>query len=73
MKLMGMIFISMELFDVLGLVKGLGEIEQVRNSTGITLEVKSSNLVKFIEVFDDSVSIDGVCQTAVMLMKTLLL
>lgn len=48
-----------------GLVKGLGEIVQVRrSSTGITLEVKSSNLVKFIEV-DDSVSIDGVCQTAV--------
>lgn len=46
-----------------GLVKELGKVASLtKNSAGIALKVKSEKIVKEISI-DDSVSINGVCQT----------
>lgn len=48
-----------------GLVKEIGEIESIsRNAEGILLTVKSQSLINEIAI-DDSVSINGACQTVV--------
>ena len=53
-----------------GLVKGLGRIEQIdKNSTGMTIKVTCKEMAQSISV-DDSVSIDGVCQTAILVNDT---
>ena len=48
-----------------GLVKEIGKIEKVSsNQEGREIVVKSSELIKDIAI-DDSVSINGVCQTVI--------
>jgi riboflavin synthase len=48
-----------------GLVKEIGSIKTIKNITeGLEITVESNNLISEIEI-DDSVALDGVCQTVV--------
>lgn len=52
-----------------GLIKEIGKVKSLRKNTeGTELEVYCSDLIKDIEI-DDSISINGVCQTATSVNK----
>jgi len=57
--------LSKDILMFTGIVKEVGTIKSLKkNKDGFELEVKCKNLISDIEV-DDSVSIDGVCQTVI--------